>query len=74
VYTVHTQLSSGQPRWIGQIRSGLRAEAGDGVDLEQAEVGPAAVLEFLLAGLGQEQSPHFAAVIANATSPANLEG
>ena len=35
---------------------GSGPEAGDGVDLEEAEVVPAAVLEFLLAGLGQEQS------------------
>ena len=53
VYTVHTQFSNGRPRWIGRIRSSLRAEAGDGVDLEEAEFVPAAVLEFLLACLGQ---------------------
>ena len=35
---------------------GSGPEAGDGVDLEEAEVVPAAILEFLLAGLGQEQS------------------
>ena len=32
--------------------SGSGPEAGDGVDFEEAEVVPAAVLEFLLAGLG----------------------
>ena len=39
-----------RPGLSGPFGSG--PEAGDGVDFEEAEVVPAAILEFLLAGLG----------------------
>jgi len=68
VYTVHTHQSNclydrskeivpAQCRqWFSargsQARSGSGPEAGDRVDLEEAEFVPAAVLEFLLAGFG----------------------
>ena len=68
VYTVHTHQSSclyDRSKEIvpaqclrrffargSQARSGSGPEAGDRVDLEEAEFVPAAILELLLAGLG----------------------